>query len=445
MQDIKHITSKNSRGMKRMVTWPRQSSRNSFNRMAPEPPERRRRLKLLLPIIACLLAAYPLFNLLVSDKNSPPTDRRSLVKPPAHLDFSQSFTMANESLPKAGFDGSRFLAQRPEGTTVVYAINNELQERVLKVMKEYKVPYGVFVAVEPKTGKILAMASHSEVDQAWEARAVYNLYPMASLFKIVTAAAALEERKVTPQTVMPFRGRLTSENPRYWAVGPRRGNQEMDLTTAMGKSVNPVFGRLAGDVVGKAGIVASMERFGFNQTLFPGTPIIPCSGTTPQDDNALKLMGAGLCKEVKVSPLYAALMMAAVANRGVMLHPLLASEIRGNQGKLLYSAETQPVRRLMTPETADQLTKMMSTTVSQGTSRKVFRDRRGRPKLASVDVAAKTGSINGTDPAGYYSWFTAYAPIKDPQIALVALVINGGKWRIKASLLGEQALEEFFQ
>lgn len=428
-----------------MVIWPRQPSRNSFKRIAPEPPERRRRLKLLLPIIACLLASYPLFHLLVKAKNSLTRDKRSLVQLPVRLDFSQSFTMANESLPLAGFDGSRFLAQRPGGTTIVYAINNELQERVLKVMKEYRVPYGVFVAVEPKTGKILAMASHSEVDQAWEARAVYNLYPMASLFKIVTAAAALEERKVTPQTVIPFRGRLTSENPRYWAIGSRRGNQEMDLTTAMGKSVNPVFGRLAGDVVGKAGIVAGMERFGFNQSLFPGTPITPSSGVTPLDDDALKLMGAGLCKEVKVSPLYAALMMAAVANSGVMLHPQLASEIRGNQGKLLYSADTQPVRKLMTPETAEQLAKMMSTTVSQGTSRKVFRDKRGRPKLASVDIAAKTGSINGTDPVGYYSWFTAYAPINDPQIALVALVINGQKWRIKASLLGEQALEEFFQ
>jgi cell division protein FtsI/penicillin-binding protein 2 len=87
----------------------------------------------------------------------------------------------------------------------------------------------------------------------------------------------------------------------------------------------------------------------------------------------------------------------------------------------------------------------MSTTVSNGTSRKVFRDRRGRPKLAAVDIAAKTGSISGTDPPGYYSWFAAYAPINDPQVALTALVINGEKWRIKASLLGEQALEAFFR
>lgn len=65
--------------------------------------------------------------------------------------------------------------------------------------------------------------------------------------------------------------------------------------------------------------------------------------------------------------------------------------------------------------------------------------------LASINIAAKTGSIDGKDPAGHYSWFAAYAPIEDPQIALVALVINQDKWRIKASHVGEKALEAFFK
>jgi cell division protein FtsI/penicillin-binding protein 2 len=219
----------------------------------------------------------------------------------------------------------------------------------------------------------------------------------------------------------------------------------MDLTTAMGKSVNPVFGRLACDVVGRDGILAAMERFGFNQSLLPWQSINFCTAVAPHDDAELKLMGAGLCRDVKVSPLYAAMMMAAIANKGVMLQPNLAAEILGSDGKLLYSSATQEVRRLVSPDTADQLSRMMSTTVSQGTSRKVFRDRRGRQKLAAVDIAAKTGSISGTDPPGHYSWFAAYAPIQDPKIALAALVVNGDKWRIKASLLGEQALEAFFQ
>jgi cell division protein FtsI/penicillin-binding protein 2 len=448
MQDIKNITIKKKGGIKRLVPWSSEPRRNSFKRSDPEPPQRKRRLKLLLPVIACLLAAYPLFHLLVSAGNALSSVSRTPVAKeplPKKADSENSFRLAREALASASFDGNRYRADRADGLTVYYAINPELQDRVRKVMAEYRVPYGVFVAIEPKTGRILALASHSEADVGWEAQAPYNLYPMASLFKIITAAAALEQRKVTPQTVVPFRGRLTSENPRYWETGAKRGNQEMDLTTAMGKSVNPVFGRLANDVVGKDGIMSGIERFGFNQTLLPGEPVLSSCSSEPQDGSALMLMGAGLCKDVKISPLYAAVMMAAVANKGVMLQPLLASEIRSSQGKVLFSGESRQVRRVVSPETADQLSRMMSTTVSQGTSRKVFRDRRGRPKLAAVDIAAKTGSISGTDPPGHYSWFAAYAPINDPQIAVAALVINGAKWRIKASLLGEQALEAFFQ
>jgi cell division protein FtsI/penicillin-binding protein 2 len=86
---------------------------------------------------------------------------------------------------------------------------------------------------------------------------------------------------------------------------------------------------------------------------------------------------------------------------------------------------------------------MLSSTVTSGTSRRAFHDRRGRPRL-DVEIAAKTGSINGTDPRGQYSWFAAFAPAHKPRIALVALVINQDKWRIKSSQVGEQALEEFF-
>jgi cell division protein FtsI/penicillin-binding protein 2 len=102
------------------------------------------------------------------------------------------------------------------------------------------------------------------------------------------------------------------------------------------------------------------------------------------------------------------------------------------------------LRRLVSPETAAALTRMLSSTVVSGTSRRAFHDRRGRPILAGIDIAAKTGSINGTDPRGHYSWFAAYAPAHAPRIALAALVINQDKWKIKSAQVGERALEEFF-
>ena len=213
----------------------------------------------------------------------------------------------------------------------------------------------------------------------------------------------------------------------------------------MGKSVNPVFGRLAGEFVGRDPLLTYAGRYGFNQDIFPGSPVTPSRAPAPGTIDQLMLMGAGLNREVKISPFHAAAIMATVANGGVMMTPSLATEILDAKGGSVFTQKPQPLRTVITPETAASLARMLSSTVVSGTSRKAFHDRRGRPMFASLHVAAKTGSIDGKDPAGHYSWFAAYAPMENPQIAIAALVINENKWRIKATYVGEQALEAFFK
>jgi cell division protein FtsI/penicillin-binding protein 2 len=319
-----------------------------------------------------------------------------------------------------------------------------LQKRVHDYLVQNQVQYGVFVAIEPVSGRILGMTSYSSIDPAWGRDSFYGLYPMASLFKIITASAALESRKITHDTVVEFRGRSYSENPRYWYTSPKGKNNSMDVTYAMGKSVNPVYGRLARDVAGRTLIMASVDRFGFNQNIFPEIPVKMSQAAAPDSDNGLMLMGAGLDHEVKISPLHAAVIMSAIANNGKMMVPGLTSNTVSNTGVEESTFTPRELRQLVTTETASSLKLMLSSTVLTGTSRKAFHDRRGR-QLIDVPIAAKTGSINGTDPKGHYSWFAAFAPIDNPRIALVALVINPDKWKIKASQVGEQALEEFFR
>jgi cell division protein FtsI/penicillin-binding protein 2 len=135
--------------------------------------------------------------------------------------------------------------------------------------------------------------------------------------------------------------------------------------------------------------------------------------------------------------------MAAIGNSGKMMTPALTDRITDGKGTSRETFTPREIRNLVSPETATALTRMLSSTVTTGTSRKAFHDRRGRPRL-NVDIAAKTGSISGTDPRGHYSWFAAFAPTHNPRIALVSLVINQDKWKIKSSQVGEQALEEFF-
>jgi peptidoglycan glycosyltransferase len=448
MRDLKHLSRRKAFSISNFFGFRKKRSANTTKSLK-ESREKQASLRFILPLIAVTLAAYPVFFVVSSLDTSSMRWTEVQAGKIAHpvrltLDSEQSFQLAVASMQSARQVGDRLVSPLKGGGTVTYTIDPNIQERVEKVMENYDVPYGVFVAVEPKTGRVLALAGHSTVDPVWALNSYFNVYPMASLFKIITATAALEQNKVVPDTVFAYRGSSHSENPKYWSVKPGSSSQQMSLTLAMGKSINPVFGRLASDVVGKESIMSYVNRFGFNQTLFPGIPVTPSKAEIPKNDDELKLMGAGLGREVKISPLHVVAMIAAIANDGVMMAPVLAQEIRNGAGSVIYSQNPQTVRRLTTPETAAQLGKMMSATVYSGTSRKAFHDRLGRPKLASVNICAKTGSINGKEPEGRYTWFAAFAPAEDPQIALVALIINQDKWKIKASFLGEQAMEAFF-
>jgi len=355
------------------------------------------------------------------------------------------FSTASSLIPSAVSNGDLLTATTPDGTMLNLSINPLLQQRVQRYLEQTRPLYAIFVALEPATGRVLSLAGYSTADQNWQQNAAYQVYPMASLFKMVTAAAALENRKINPTTVLEFRGRLVSETPKNWDPSPKGRNNRMDLTDAMGKSVNPVYGLIASELVGKEQLAQTCNRFGFNRSLFlPGVPALPSPAPVAETLNDLRLQGCGLDHNLQVSPIHAAVITAAIANRGSMMAPRLIDQaIR--DGKELKIPEQRELVKVISPETSNNLTRMLLTTVTTGTSRKAFRNHEGAKLLSEMKVAAKTGSIDGDNPKGRYSWFAAFAPAEQPRIALVALVINGDKWKIKASHLGEQALSEFFR
>jgi cell division protein FtsI/penicillin-binding protein 2 len=462
MQDLKNISRKkrtkifspfgNDKGNRRL-----KPAREPFRLNLKIPDgKRRQQLKFILIFMAIVLALTPVCVIalrqaqsvlpfittwLNSRTESTPKTAEAAKPPPPPI---SQFEIAGSLIENAQAEGDQLSALTSSGTRINYTLLGGLQKKVHAYLAEHQVPYGVFVAIEPASGRILGMTSYSAIDPNWHKESYYGLYPMASLFKIVTASAALESKKITPQTVVEFRGRAYSENPRYWYTSPKGKNSSMDVTYAMGKSINPVYGRLACEIAGKPSIMACVDRFGFNQKIFPGIPVKASQAAEPGSDHGLMLMGAGLDHEVKISPLHAAVIMSAIANNGKMMAPVLTKNIVSDKGVEENARAPQELRQLVTPETAASLKQMLSSTVLTGTSRKAFHDKRGRP-LVDVAIAAKTGSINGTDPKGHYSWFAAFAPIDKPRIALVALVINPDKWKIKASQVGEQALEEFFK
>lgn len=332
-----------------------------------------------------------------------------------------------------------------DGNVARLSLDQSLQLELRKFLEKSKVPYAVFVAVEPKTGRILANISYSSESPSWELTGSVSVYPMASLFKIVTAAAAFESGMATAETSLSFRGGYCSESPRAWGNTRRRRDVQMPLSDAMAHSVNPAFGRLANDRLGKRLLLTTAQQFGLGTNLF-GTDFI-ASGeiSSPSTDGELMRMAAGLDHGVRISPFHVAMLFAALGNGGVMPTPSYVDAVDSPAGTNLYNFQAVPLITLTSPAVADELIRSMSGTVISGTARKAFSGPGGLRFRTDMLVAGKTGSINGDNPRGHYNWFAGVAPAENPTIAFAALVVNNDRCRLRAPQLGRFALDVFFQ
>jgi cell division protein FtsI/penicillin-binding protein 2 len=338
--------------------------------------------------------------------------------------------------------------QRKGDREIIYTINVSLQKYTEKVLREYRVPYGVVVALDPTNGKILTLAGYSKYHRSRYKNMSYcfrSTFPAASIIKLVTAAAALELDSLRPRSILRYDGNMYQISPeklKKW----RKRDQITTFTKALAKSNNVVFARIAVHAVGSRNLLDYVQRFGFNRTLVDYLPMGISKAYIPEEPYELGKTGAGF-GEVYMSPLHGAMIAATIAYGGKMLAPHLIEEIRDQRGRLLYQARKKSLGRVIRSNTARKLNRMMQETIRSGTCKKAFRDSRGRPFFPRMAISGKTGSLNGDNPRGAYHWFVGFAPSSNPKIAIAALVINsidGAKWRIKGAHLARMVFQKFF-
>ncbi|HLG21640.1 MAG TPA: penicillin-binding transpeptidase domain-containing protein [Candidatus Manganitrophaceae bacterium] len=337
----------------------------------------------------------------------------------------------------------KYTTRFENGTTAVYTIDAALQKEMERFFKRYRVPYGVFVAMEPVTGKVLAIAEYSEENPKAERLALRSTYPAASIFKLVTASAAIEEKKATPETEIAYHGGLYRLGPRNWIDNPKRDKLKITFGEALAKSCNVAFAKVALRWLSAPALLAYGERFQFNRPIPFELPVQVSRMEIEDSERGVARTAAGF-GQVGLSPLHAAMIGAAIANDGVMMTPCLVDFVLDSNGNKIYECRPRPLANAVSVETAASLKKMMAMTVINGTSRKVFRVRRGETGLRGITVGGKTGSLTGEDPPGKYSWFVGMAPMDAPEIAVAALVINRPKWRIKATEVAKAGLTAYF-
>ena len=328
----------------------------------------------------------------------------------------------------------RYLATYGPGQAVL-SISPRIQQGLERLLESYRVPVGAVVLMEPRTGRVVAMAEHVEKGGRTGHVALQAIAPAASIFKVVTSAALLD-RGIGPDAEICFHGGRHRIQKALLADDPRRDRRCLSLTSAFGKSINVVFAKLAGRDLSGPLLRAEANRFLFNAALPFDWPVEPSPARISDDPFELATTAAGF-GPVRLSPLHGAVIASLVANGGTFIPPRVIESVEGAPPP--PPREGRPVLR---PEVASAIARMMETTVTQGTARKAFRRQRG--SLRQVSVAGKTGSLNELGPYRDYSWFIGFAPVDDPQIAVAAMVMNDRVWRVKASLVAHEALEAWF-
>jgi cell division protein FtsI/penicillin-binding protein 2 len=337
---------------------------------------------------------------------------------------------------------------------VQYAFDAQLQETVEQILSNADPDYGALAAVDPETGRILALASHESVRRGGsktsqtsleENLALRATFPSASIFKVVTASAAIAEKKFSADTRVAFSGsNHTLYKKQVLKDQHNRWTRTMSLREAFAKSVNTVFGKIGVFSLGAENLRDYAGRFGFNRSIAADIPVQPGRAVIPADADAWTIAEAasGFTRDNTMSPLQGALIAASLINHGRMVTPYAVESVHLQDGQPIYQVEPEKAYEVVSPAVAAQMLELMRETVQSGTSRKSFRGfQRGR--TAQIDAGGKTGSLTGNDPPGKYDWFVGYGALEGRKIALAALTINQKEWKIKSSALARRAIETY--
>jgi peptidoglycan glycosyltransferase len=333
--------------------------------------------------------------------------------------------------------------RKTAGATLELTIDPKAQAAADKALGDNK---GAVVALDPKTGAILAMVSHPSYDpnplsshdltkasKAWQTlsndkdksylnRTINGVYPPGSTFKVITAAAALENGVVSDENSsvpgpaeldLPLTStNLPNEDGR--ACGP---GDKTTLIHALEISCNTTFGSLGLELGGEK-IRAQAAKFGFGDAL--QIPMRVSVSSVPADLNAPQAAQAAIGQyDVRTTPLQMAMVAAGIANQGRVMTPYLIDSVRSPNLDIIESTpDPVELSQATSEQTASTLTKMMVSVVDHGSG--------ARAQIDGVEVAGKTGTAQHDPGKPPHAWFISFAPATDAKIAVAVVVEDGG-------------------
>lgn len=328
------------------------------------------------------------------------------------------------------------------GAAVELTLDPKLQQAAWDALGDYR---GALVAIDPKTGNILAMVSkpgfdanliagHSskKVTENYDAlladaadplinkTIAGDLYHPGSIFKLVVAAAALESGSYTNSSEFenPVSVQLPNSTSEVFNSSRNRCGSEarVSLIYAMRFSCNVPFVELALDL-GQDRLRAQAELFGFGKEISVPMRVTPSIFPEVMDEAQLGLSSFGQY-DVRVTPLQMALISASIANGGLMMQPNLIESVISPNLSVIQAPKPEVLAQPITAATADALKKMMVQSVSKGVA--------SNASVSGSKVAGKTGTAENGPGERVTLWFTGFAPAANPRVAIALVIEDGG-------------------
>jgi len=325
--------------------------------------------------------------------------------------------------------GSRWVERlEADRLEIEFSVDPDLEARVRTRLEQAGVALGQVVVLDPRDGRVFAYVTTDPARFP-----ATRTYPAASLMKVVTAAAVLRHRPEAATGDCRYRGSPYVLR-RADLAAPAHGGIVDSFWRALAISNNQCFARLAVDALGREALLEEIARAGLLEPPAPGHP----PGVIEAGDDALALggLGSGLSGSF-VTPLAAARLAALLAH-GRLVRPTWVTHVRDDDGRRLALPEPPPTPQPWTPELTAQLRELLVRVTEDGTARRGFASRDGSPRLGTIRVAGKTGTLSGHDPEGRYRWFAGVAPAEAPQLAIATVVVDGpSASRIAADVLAD--------
>ena len=335
------------------------------------------------------------------------------------------------------------------GDDVVLTLDSRLQKLAFNALKG---KMGAVVAIDPRTGEVLALVSQpsfdpTNLDKNWNEivnreierpleQRYASLYPPGSTMKVVTSAAVLRSG-VNTTDLYECQG-STIINGQVIREQNDKAHGWVNYNMALADSCNTYFATF-GVQAGSERFLSAVKGFGFGQPI-PFELNVPTSSVTkaakiPATLNtnllAASTFGQG---EILVTPFHMALITAGIANQGVIMAPHLVDRVLDPSQNVIFEQKPKPWLTALSKTEAEQITSAMVTAVTDGTA--------APGALSNVQVAGKTGSAEPGGDVPTHAWYIAFAPAEKPRIAIAVMVENGGTGGGTAAPIARQIIQE---